>query len=192
MTDNHSENTTAALRSTFLYFAYGSNMLSRRLKHKSRCPSADYESTGFISGRQLTFDKVSKDGSGKCNIDEGATSARVYGVVFRIDCSEKSALDRAEGSGKGYDEKIVEVNTTDGKINAKTYVASRKVKGLFPYTWYKALVVAGAVEHRLPPDYVEWLRCFPCKVDYDDDRKERIEAEAILLGGQSMEELSED
>jgi gamma-glutamylcyclotransferase len=49
---------------TSLYFAYGSNMFARRLS--ARTPSAMRIGTGFVEGRKLTFDKVSTDGSGKC------------------------------------------------------------------------------------------------------------------------------
>ena len=50
---------------TFLYFAYGSNMFTRRLKE--RTPSVAVADTGFVEGHRLAFDKVSRDGSGKAN-----------------------------------------------------------------------------------------------------------------------------
>ena len=66
-----------------LYFAYGSNMLSRRLRAPNRTPSAVAVGTGFVSGRRLTFDKVSTDGSAKCDI-EVTTNPNdwAYGVLF--------------------------------------------------------------------------------------------------------------
>ena len=50
-----------------LYFAYGSNMLSRRLA--ARVSSAHRIATGCVIGRKLTFDKVGRDASGKCDIE---------------------------------------------------------------------------------------------------------------------------
>jgi len=89
-----------------LYFAYGSNMLTRRLRAPDRCPSAVAVGSGFLNGRRLTFDKVGSDGSGKCDIEATSNSSdRACGVLFEIDCSEKPALDRAEGLGKGYCER---------------------------------------------------------------------------------------
>jgi len=71
----------------FVYFAYGSNMLTRRLRN--RTPSAVAIEIGFIEGYHLAFDKVSSDGSGKCTIAPSNNSAeRVYGVLFRINSSE--------------------------------------------------------------------------------------------------------
>src|SRR4051812_8017072 len=98
---------------TFLYCAYGSNMLSRRLR--TRTPSAIANGVGYLSGWRLTFDKVSTDGSGKCDIEPTPHPTDwVYGVVFEISCGEKAALDTAEGLGKGYREERVTVITSSG------------------------------------------------------------------------------
>jgi len=122
-----------------IYFAYGSNMLSRRLR--ARTPSAVAISTGFVEGRRLTFDKVSSDGSGKCDIEATFNSDdRVYGVVYEIDKSEKGELDKAEGLGHGYEEKTINICTSSGNCQAISYVASKKEPALRPYHWYKAIV----------------------------------------------------
>ena len=101
--------------------------------------------------------------------------------LFEIDCSHKAALDRAEGRGKGYELETVEVITKHSTVLAKSYIATRKQRGLRPYHWYKALVVAGAVEHDLPKSYVEWLRVFESEEDPRANR--RAENEAILFAG---------
>jgi len=86
---------------SFLYFAYGSNMLTRRLA--ARTPSAVPEGFGYIEYFRLAFDKPSRDGSGKATIEAtGTATDRVYGVLFRIETGEEGALDRAEGLDKGY------------------------------------------------------------------------------------------
>ena len=45
---------------------------------------------------------------------------------------------------------------TGEQVQARTYVADPKFirEGLAPYSWYKAYVLAGAVEHGLPLEYV--------------------------------------
>jgi len=166
---------------TFIYFSYGSNMLERRLKTADRAPSARFIGIGFVTGRRLTFDKISVDGSGKCDIEAtGNHRDRVYGVLFEINNTEKAALDRVEGLGKGYDDEIVRVVTADGASDAVTYVALMKAPDLRPYDWYKAFVVAGAVEHGLPGDYVDRLRAIGSWTDPDKER--RAAQEAILAG----------
>lgn len=158
-----------------LHFAYGSNMLSRRLR--KRTPSATPVSVGFVAGRRLAFDKVSQDGSGKCDIEATPTATdHVYGVIFEIDCTEKPELDRLEGLGHGYREELVDVVTADGTRKAQAYVATEKNSALRPYDWYKALVIAGALEHGLPPTYVDSLNTTDSRPDPDDRRRERNEA----------------
>ncbi len=83
-----------------VYFAYGSNMLSCRLRN--RTPSATKFGVGYVEKHRLTFDKVSKDCSGKCDMNRtDVVTDRVYGVLFKIDPSEKTKLDAAEGLGNG-------------------------------------------------------------------------------------------
>ena len=165
---------------TVQYFAYGSNMLTRQLTMADRAPSAKPVGIGYVEGRRLTFDKVSQDGSGKCDAEAtGKKTDRVYGVIFEIALTDKAALDKAEG--KGYAEERVEVVTVAGKVQIETYIATKKVPVLRPYHWYKAITVAGAVEHELPKDYVEWLRAFESIEDPNAERRAR--REALLLAG---------
>ena len=160
---------------TIRYFAYGSNMLTRRLVE--RTPSARVLATGYVEGRRLTFHKVSKDGSGKCDAEQTTnTSDRVYGVIFEIDPSERKALDRAEGLNNGYNEAQVDVVTPSGTVPAITYVATHKEPAMKPYRWYKSLTVAGAIEHELPLAYVEWIRAVESMEDPDVERRKNNEA----------------
>jgi gamma-glutamylcyclotransferase len=170
----------ARLKAKPVCFAYGSNMLSTRMCHPDRVPSARPIGVGYITSHRLTFDKVSgKDGSGKCDAEQTQnTIDRVYGVLYSVDKSEKTNLDRAEGLKSGYEEKTVNVTTAKGVTPAVMYYATSKDPSLKPYHWYKALVVAGAVEHGLPFTYVELLRTVESVQDQDAAR--RIEHEHLL------------
>ncbi len=148
-----------------LNFAYGSNMSVRRIQ--ARVPGARLIGTARLVGYRLTWHKRSRDGSGKCNIVPAEGSV-VHGVLYEIQESEKPALDKAEGLGHGYEEQTVGVETAGEARDALTYVATDIAEGLRPYTWYKALVVAGAREHDLPPDYVAALEA--CEATEDPNR----------------------
>jgi gamma-glutamylcyclotransferase len=164
---------------TFLYFAYGSNMFARRLA--ARTPSAVRITTAFVEGHRLAFDKVSTDGSGKCDIEATGNSAdRVYGVIFRIAAAEERALDEAEGVGHGYRKDEITVATLEGTLAAMAYIATKKDPKRRPYDWYKAFVVQGAAENELPADYIELIRVVPSQTDRDAARRARNEA---LLAG---------
>jgi len=163
-----------------LCFAYGSNMLSSRMRHPDRVPSASVVDIGYVVASRITFDKVSKkDGSGKCDAEATEDeNDRVYGVLYAVPLTQKPNLDRAEGFGNGYEEKAVEVITSRGVKRAVMYYATSKDPSMRPYHWYKACVVAGAVEHQLPFPYIEWLRT----VDsiQDPDPANRTHQERLL------------
>ena len=148
-------------------------MFSRRLTAKERAPSAIPIGTGYVSNRRLTFDKVSRDGSGKCDIEfTGNSTDRAYGVLYEVALSEKSNLDKAEGLWEGYKKEQVLVVALNAKTyKASAYVATEKGPALRPYHWYKALVIAGATEHKLPTEYIEWLRTFDSQPDPNAQRR---------------------
>jgi len=143
--------------STLLYFAYGSNMFTARLR--DRCPSARALGTAALPGYALKWHKRSKDGSGKCDIVASDESeAIVYGVLYEIPKHEKPKLDRAEGLGYGYDQVAIEVSQDGRPVSAVAYVATNVDSTLKPFDWYHAHVVEGAVEHGLPAEYIAGLR----------------------------------
>ena len=167
--------------STFLYFAYGSNMSERRLK--KRICSAQVIGTGVLHNHCLTFHKYSKkDGSGKCTI-ECSESDKVYGVLFKINKADECKLDKAEGAyGNGHYKKVTcKIKIWDSKCKeykggvtvcgVKTYQArpERIDRKLKPYSWYKQHVLVGAIEQKLPPHYIDYL--IRIDADRDCDRK---------------------
>lgn len=121
----------------------------------------------------MTF-KIGQDGSGKCDVVESVLrGAQVHGVIYEIPASEKPRLDKAEGLGAGYEEKQVVVETSAGRISALVYYATKIDVSLTPFTWYKALVVAGAREHALPAEYVAALAIVPAQYGSDIGRAEK-------------------
>ena len=153
---------------TFLYFAYGSNMLTRRLL--GRTPSARTVGVATLPGHELRWHKVSKDGSGKCDIVPAAADSVVYGVLYEIALTDKAALDIAEGLGWGYQQVQLEVLSDIGPLLALSYQATNIDHGTRPYDWYKALVVAGAQEHSLAASYVQALEAVQAVKDWDGER----------------------
>jgi gamma-glutamylcyclotransferase len=157
-------------RPRFRYFAYGSNMLTARLRE--RAPSATAIGIGQLEGYALRWDKRSwRDGSGKCDAEfTGQWSDVVWGVVFELAPEDKPALDQAEGLGNGYMEKVVRILTEAGPTTAVTYLATDKDASIRPYHWYKALVIAGAREHGLPSRYRSRLELVATVSDHDPVR----------------------
>ena len=163
----------------FLYFAYGSNMFTPWLQ--ARTPSARFHASGHVTGYRLAFDKASEDGSSKCDMepsdDEGR---RVDGVLFWISSAERRDLDKAEGPD--YCPRNIDVLTDLTLPAAVAYFAlpTSKDQARRPYHWYKGLVIAGATENSLRPEYIAWLHSVESQADPDPTRKTRLKAEALL------------
>jgi gamma-glutamylcyclotransferase len=166
------------------YFAYGSNMLEVRFKHRSRAPSASCIGVGMLRGYQIRFHKKGKDGSAKCNaLKTDNLGDVVYGVVYHVADKEMLLLDKEEDVERGgYSRTRVNIDMLNGsrELLVACYFANPKFidDSLPPFEWYKALVVAGARQHNLPKEYVQIL-CKPLDI-YDTD-KERTEKALDLL-----------
>lgn len=157
-----------------LYFAYGSNMSSSRLQE--RAPSAVLLGRFALMQHDLRFHKIGKDGSAKCDAYFTASEKDItFGTLFRINPSDKAALDHAEGLGDGYDEKEVFVLAGDGsRSRATTYVAIQINKTLKPFSWYVNHLLVGAAEARLPESYIEQkIVAAEAVEDHDKERDAR-------------------
>lgn len=165
-----------------LIFAYGSNMnLNRLIK---RVPSAVKVTNAFLPGYKLICNKVSKDGSAKANIIKTDNLAELaLGVIFTINDKEKPLLDKAEGLGMGYNEdKLTFFDDTNNTYTAQVYIADSRAidNDLLPYDWYKEFIVTGAIQNKLPAEYISQLQSISCVRDHDEER--RTKNYSILSG----------
>lgn len=157
-----------------LYFAYGSNMLSARLRE--RCPSASPLGRASAPGYRLTFDKLGRDGSGKATIVPGDPDRRLNGVLYHISRTELPALDDAEWGYIRRDDFSVVASEGLAALEAITYIAPPKIcrEGLFPFDWYLELIRAGHREHGGSDEQVGSLSDIPVIEDDDRDRSARM------------------
>jgi gamma-glutamylcyclotransferase len=138
------------------YFAYGSNLCTGRLRERVPC---EFVTIAKLPCHQLRFHKLSKkDRSSKGDaFHTGVATDEVWGVVFKIPAFKKTVLDGFEGLGYGYqDAEVVVITPTGEPLHVRTYVADPGFicEKLAPYSWYMAYVLAGAIEHGLPPGYI--------------------------------------
>jgi hypothetical protein len=165
---------------TFLYFAYGSNMLPARLQ--ARCKTARLVGCALAEESDLTFSKISNDGSGKATLAP-ASSVQTPGALFEIAGSDLPALDKAEGVGTGYerDDRFSINLTANGEcVTATTYIATAIDSRLKPYDWYLALVIAGAKHHSLGEEYIQRLRAIEYRTDTRGAAANRVDALAAF------------
>ena len=168
----------AAAPEPVVYFAYGSNMSTARLRQ--RAPSCQPIGTALLPGHALRFHKRSIDKSGKCDAFATDEDDAVIGVLFSFDPSDRAALDKAEGAGNGYEPTIVTVINAEGRRRkVLTYLASSDYinSELKPYGWYKDFVASGANEHGLPQEYIgEFIASVEATDDPDKERDQKQRA----------------
>ena len=114
----------------------------------------------------MLFNKLGKDGTGKCNLNRLA-SATVYGALYEISASQKYELDAHE---RGYRTISLFLPNFGQSI---TYIsaASPRRDVPNPYDWYKKLVVTGAKKHHLPVKYLSKLESVQIIIDTDFKRR---------------------
>jgi gamma-glutamylcyclotransferase (GGCT)/AIG2-like uncharacterized protein YtfP len=143
---------------SILYFAYGSNLLSGRMRE--RVPSARREAVAFLDHHRLVCNKRGSDGSAKANLVPAA-GHRVWGVLYRIEGAELPLLDQFES---GYERVGVEVRTSSGETwCASTYRSDRISEDPVPFDWYRGMILEGAREQGLPEQYLALLEALPAK-----------------------------
>lgn len=157
---------------TFLYFAYGSNLMSARLK--ARTPSARVVGRAILPRFQLRWHKIGADATGKCDIVfSDRPGDFVHGVAYRIRRAELRHLDQVEELGTGYYACNVPIHVGARRQLARTYRAIPIDASLKPLDWYKRFVVHGAREHDLPERYIAGLARMPAITDTDQSRRMR-------------------
>lgn len=78
---------------THYYFAYGSNISSKRLQ--ARCPSAQFVSVAYMNNLKLCFPQHRLDGVLVAGHQE-SIGQKLWGVIYAIQEVDLASLDKAE------------------------------------------------------------------------------------------------
>ncbi|XP_037288484.1 gamma-glutamylcyclotransferase [Rhipicephalus microplus] len=138
-----------------LYFAYASNMWSRRIHICN--PTAKFFDIGELEGYYIDFFDYFESWRGASAALQKGPGRIAHGVVWTVPKEDIHNLDRQESDYEGVD---VTVKLSSGEdAVCRTYVYGRTKAGKrdLPSLFYKAVIVAGAVEHQLPEAYVQEL-----------------------------------
>ncbi len=148
------------------YFAYGSNMQSETLRGR-RNVVWRRAVAARAPGWRVVFDKppLFAIGCGFANLIADPTTTAL-GVAFELDDAELAHIELTEGVAIGNYARVaiaIEPLATvpDPPTTAFTLATDKRDPTLQPSTRYMALLIAGAIEHELPADYVALLRAVP-------------------------------
>ncbi len=138
-----------------LYFAYGSNMLSRQMEQ--RCPGAKFVATGLLRGWRFL---INSRGVATIVVEEAGS---VQGVAWELTDEHLKALDGYEGVPDWYRRRMVDVELPErGEVKCVTYIDESEggdAPGP-PRAGYLEKIVEGATNFRLPDAYIAFLRSF--------------------------------
>ncbi|XP_035448825.1 gamma-glutamylcyclotransferase [Spodoptera frugiperda] len=156
---------------TFLYFAYGSNLLKRRIHINN--PSAKFLGIGRLDNHLLDFIKYSEHWRGTSATIVPNPGSHVWGAIWRLHNDDMPALDKQEGvENNWYFAKNVDIMLPDGSQTVcRTYQQTinppiRKPGEELPVDrrpciTYLDCIVNGAIECKLPEYYIEELKKIP-------------------------------
>jgi gamma-glutamylcyclotransferase len=141
----------------FDYFAYASNMAPNVIMRL--CPRHRYLGVAHLADHRLAFTRRSmKTRTGVADIVQAAGET-VWGVLYRIDDNELTAIDRKEGHDWAYTRVTLPVRLEGGlECAAVTYtVRFKEPAEVPPSRRYLDLVIAAARERGLPGEYIKQI-----------------------------------
>lgn len=131
------------------YFAYGSNLCAQQMAR--RCPEASDPRPAVLADHDWLINQ-----RGVATV-EPFPGSRVHGVLWRVSDRDLAALDKAEGVPVRYHRDRLTVHTPDGVSPAWVYIDHRVQPGA-PRDGYLERIIGAAVQHGLPPAWIEFLR----------------------------------
>ncbi|XP_078034016.1 gamma-glutamylcyclotransferase [Augochlora pura] len=155
----------------FLYFAYGSNMLTKRIHINN--PTAERKNIGLLKNFRLDFLRYSTRWGGCSATIVPTENYNVWGVIWELHECNLATLDHQEGvANKVYFPLMVDVETPDGQIlncrvyqqcdNPDEHVKLRLLPShRKPSPLYINTILEGAKENKIPAEYIKFLETIP-------------------------------
>jgi gamma-glutamylcyclotransferase len=166
-TETNKEEMAAVIKpKTFMYFAYGSNLLKERIIINN--PSAQFKGIGKLQGYKFTYD-ASTSAVGYltsywcgpfATIRPASQKEYVWGVIWELDLNDLEALDNQETYYHPLD---VDIENEKAEIvTCRTYeMDGATFNDPKPSPYYKRVVLAGARQNGLPEEYIKFLESLP-------------------------------
>ncbi|CAN7944283.1 unnamed protein product [Ixodes hexagonus] len=149
--------TAARMSDPVLYFAYGSNMWTPRMHICNG--TATFHDVGKLEGFSLAFVGHAEAWCGAVATVVDCPTASVCGVVWAV---PQEDIHRLHAQESEYSSHEVMVQLSSGAVaKCHTYWYGADVPEQRPSLAYKAVLVAGALEHGLPQEYVGRLLAIP-------------------------------
>lgn len=140
-----------------LYFSYGSFLDSETLKRHA--PHARFISKAILPYFEVQFNFFSKTYDGGVTGVEPAPGKQALGIIYEVPHDEMEKLDIIEGVPTGiyYRQTVTVVDEGGNEHQAETYRTTDPKGPFTPTRRYLSLMIKGAKENGLDPDYINEL-----------------------------------
>ena len=135
------------------YFAYGSNLDADQMR--KRCPSSLPIGRAQLAHHRIDFTHFSRRWQGGAADVVPHSGASVWGVVYELDESDLTRLDR---SATGYDRVFLRVEIAAGELEDAISYTVRSKGSYHPTRVYLEKMLRWGEHHELPHDYLAALR----------------------------------
>lgn len=141
-----------------LHFAYGSNLSPKFLR--SHCPSARFVMKAYLPNFRVEFRYYSKKRQGGISSIISHPGSLVRGVIYEVPPEEMLDLDELESVPQGLyiRETFLVLGEDGGWREADLYKVAKPEGPFTPARSYVELMLEGAQEQGLDPEYVRELR----------------------------------
>lgn len=141
-----------------LHFAYGSNLSPKFLR--SHCPSARFVMKAYLPNFRVEFRYYSKKRQGGISSIISYPGSLVRGVIYEVPPEEMLDLDELESVPQGLyiRETFLVLGEDGGWREADLYKVAKPEGPFTPARSYVELMLEGAQEQGLDPEYVRELR----------------------------------
>jgi cation transport regulator ChaC len=167
------------------YFAYGSNMQSATLRGRRGIGWAR-ALPARVAGWRFVCDKpplLTAMGEGFANLVP-ESGAEVYGVLFELEAEDLAHVELTEGVPIGNYRRLEVLAEPLGgteAVTASTLVTDARDAALVPSERYRALLVDGAREHRLPAEWIAFLESLPARPETAEASRLRPLLDAAMV-----------
>lgn len=143
-----------------IYFAYGSNLCPDQMS--VRCPDHAIVGTGLLKDYEFCFPRSSSmRGGGVAGIKKKKDST-VWGVAYKLSKDDILKLDEIEALGICYNKTKIIIETTNGPIEAFSYIAIDEEGTHIPTRFYLDIILKGLNSriNEIPKEYIDYVSQF--------------------------------
>ncbi|WOC15608.1 gamma-glutamylcyclotransferase family protein [Pseudochrobactrum sp. MP213Fo] len=137
------------------YFGYGTLLGYTHMRQQY--PSANMIGVGFYAGHELGFARYADASDGGCTIISNSNGI-VFGVLYQLSDEDMARMLKVGGLAQWYEIRELDITLVKGgSVRALTLRVDGDRGSWAPPPDYAALVIDGAKEAMLPPEYQQKL-----------------------------------